>query len=415
MRHDAERDLVRRDRVNLDDALSVYATESLPRYEKLAGTVDALIDRVLEAKDITFHSVTSRAKDPESLRKKATAEGKDYVDLSEITDLAGARVITYFPSQVDKVVSALRGEFTVDEANSTDKRHDDNPSVFGYASVHLVVEFDAGRASLPEYKQFQGLKCEVQVRTVLQHAWAEIEHDIVYKSEDAIPFELRRRFACLAGMLELADKEFEAIRTDGVRVRATIENIVRGDQLHVEVSLDALQVYLEQIHGESDLSLVNLNQLVKLANLAGIRDLQSLHAILTPAALRAAAAEADRANCPSGPGCPIKYFVCVGRWANMRDNVIAKLAGCPDFGASAHESSPRPRQPADRVVEGAARRAKSGTPSRTKRKKSDDRNQRTPEKGTDVPPTKPTRRGKPGSRSRDGAQRTRRKPGADPD
>ena len=72
---------------------------------------------------------------------------------------------------------------------------------FGYASRHLQVEID-------------GREVQVQLRTVLQHAWAEFEHDIRYKGsvppEHASEFD--RRFTLAAGLLELADQEFSAIR-----------------------------------------------------------------------------------------------------------------------------------------------------------------------------------------------------------
>ncbi len=68
------------------------------------------------------------------------------------------------------------------------------------------------RALLPEYERSADSITEIQVRTVLQHAWAEIEHDIQYKSASVIPAEIRRRFMSLAGMLEIADRESQAIQ-----------------------------------------------------------------------------------------------------------------------------------------------------------------------------------------------------------
>jgi ppGpp synthetase/RelA/SpoT-type nucleotidyltranferase len=52
----------------------------------------------------------------------------------------------------------------------------------GYQSVHYLVQFSPERCALPEYQRFQGRIAEIQVRTVLQHGWAEIEHDIQYKA-----------------------------------------------------------------------------------------------------------------------------------------------------------------------------------------------------------------------------------------
>src|SRR5258708_36248047 len=80
---------------------------------------------------------------------------------------------------------------------------------FGYQSVHYLVKLRANRTALPEYARFSGLVAEVQVRTVLQHAWAEIEHDIQYHSAEAIPAAIRRRVMSRAGMLEIAEHGFQ--------------------------------------------------------------------------------------------------------------------------------------------------------------------------------------------------------------
>jgi len=145
-----------------------------------------------------------------------------------ITDLAGVRIIAYFPSDVDKIVPLIEKEFKVDPKHSVDKRLSSDPAIFGYASIHFVVEFRPEMLKLPEYALFDKMKCEIQVRTILQHAWAEIEHDIVYKSPGEIPFRrVRRRFACLAGLLEIADREFESLRQDEMAVRQTIQSRIK--------------------------------------------------------------------------------------------------------------------------------------------------------------------------------------------
>ena len=89
---------------------------------------------------------------------------------------------------------------------------------------------------MPEYARFKGINFEVQIRSILQHTWAEIEHDLQYKDE-SIPRELRRRFARLAGLLEIADAEFMGIR----------DEILRHQQnLPVPINKEAAQVPLDQ-------------------------------------------------------------------------------------------------------------------------------------------------------------------------
>jgi hypothetical protein len=85
---------------------------------------------------------------------------------------------------------------------------------FGYASRHLLVGLDAARENQPGYELLQGRQAQVQIRTVLQHAWAEFEHDIRYKGtipDEHVP-DFDRRFTLAAGLLELADREFSTIR-----------------------------------------------------------------------------------------------------------------------------------------------------------------------------------------------------------
>jgi putative GTP pyrophosphokinase len=85
---------------------------------------------------------------------------------------------------------------------------------FGYASRHLLVAIDRIKGAPAQYDALKGHSASVQVRTILQHAWAEFEHDIRYKG--TIPAEhapdLDRRFTLAAGLLELADREFSQIR-----------------------------------------------------------------------------------------------------------------------------------------------------------------------------------------------------------
>ena len=187
--------------MNLDEVIKKYDSEQMGTYRLLSEKMKEFLSSILSSKGIVPHSITSREKNPEKLREKITTEGKVYDSLSNnITDLAGVRIITYFPSDVDKIVPLIEKEFKVDPKHSVDKRLCLDPAIFGYTSVYFVVEFRSEVLKLPEFALFNKMKCEIQVRTILQHAWAEIEHDIVYKSLEDLPFRLRRRFACLADL-----------------------------------------------------------------------------------------------------------------------------------------------------------------------------------------------------------------------
>jgi hypothetical protein len=130
-----------------------------------------------------------------------------------MADQVGVRVVTYLQSDVVAVVDLLASQFQVladrDKGQETASR-----GRWGYASRHLDLALDAAEELESDLEPLLGQQFEVQIRTVLQHAWAEFEHDIRYKG--TIPDEhapdLDRRLTLAAGLLELADREFSTIR-----------------------------------------------------------------------------------------------------------------------------------------------------------------------------------------------------------
>ncbi|WP_018602213.1 bifunctional ribonuclease/(p)ppGpp synthase [Mycobacterium sp. 155] len=166
----------------------------------------ALVTGLLDDAGINYLSIRARTKSVESFAAKVdrTVDGKRlYTDpLVEITDQVGLRVITYLREDVDTVAHLLATEMRLlddqDIGLQTARK-----GRWGYASRHLLVGVEGEKQP-----------ASIQVRTVLQHAWAEFEHDVRYKGQ--IPAEhgadLDRRFTLAAGLLELADREFTAIR-----------------------------------------------------------------------------------------------------------------------------------------------------------------------------------------------------------
>ncbi len=178
---------------------------------KSASYLESLLKSFMKDTSVDIHLVASRAKDPDSLRAKLRR--KSYTNPeSQMTDRIGVRIITYYRDDVDRVVERLRREFEIDPANSVDKRQLLDLGAFGYRSVHLVARLKPPRTEMPEYESIKALWFEIQIRSVLEHAWAEIEHEIVYKSGVTYPPALLRKFAALAGTLEILDAEFLALR-----------------------------------------------------------------------------------------------------------------------------------------------------------------------------------------------------------
>ena len=181
----------------------------------------ALVTALLDDAGINYLSITARTKSVESFAAKAEriVDGRRLFSdpLVEITDQVGLRIITYLREDVDAVATLL-----ADEMRLLDDRdmglETAREGRWGYASRHLLVGVEGEQQP-----------ASIQVRTVLQHAWAEFEHDIRYKG--SIPAEhapdLDRRFTLAAGLLELADREFTAIRE---RLRVTMSDEDAADE-----------------------------------------------------------------------------------------------------------------------------------------------------------------------------------------
>ncbi len=198
-----------------DKAVSAYAAR-LPALERASATAVALVTGILDDAGINYLSISGRAKSVASFAGKAVDRVGDearYTDpLEQMADQVGVRIVTYLQSDVVAAVDVLGSQFQV-LADRDKGQETASKGRFGYASRHLdlMLDPDAVEGALEPLRDQQ---FEVQIRTVLQHAWAEFEHDIRYKGTipDAHAPDLDRRLTLAAGLLELADREFSTIR-----------------------------------------------------------------------------------------------------------------------------------------------------------------------------------------------------------
>jgi ppGpp synthetase/RelA/SpoT-type nucleotidyltranferase len=187
-----------------------YATE-IPRLLEAATQAQKIVESVLSDLRADIHVIVARSKNLESAFWKVLRKSYDKPS-EQLTDKIGVRVITYYENDVNRVVEKLAEEFEIDPVRSTDKRAALDLRSFGYRSVHLIARLQGFRASGSDYVALRDQWFEIQVRSILEHAWAEIEHEIVYKSGIRYPVDVQRRFAAIAGTLELIEKEFLGLR-----------------------------------------------------------------------------------------------------------------------------------------------------------------------------------------------------------
>jgi len=212
-----------------------------PSYINYCNKLKTLLSDLLLNSSIKYHIIEGRPKTIESYSEKLSRGGKNYQNpLHEITDLCGLRIIVYYEDDVDKICALIDKEFNVDESKSIDKRASLNVDQLGYLSVHKIVSLSDERAKLSEWSNYKEHISEIQVRSVLQHAWSVISHSLLYKRESDVPYQIRRKLLRLSGLLELADEEFSEIRFNQTILEGKIsENILKKD---LNISIDLISV-----------------------------------------------------------------------------------------------------------------------------------------------------------------------------
>ena len=211
--------------------------QQLPLYNRLMEVVKGKLSEMVKESDLTVSSMEFRIKGEASLAGKLLRKGSKYSSLKDITDIFGARIITFYNEDVDRVASFAESKFEVDWPNSVDKRKMHETSSFGYNSLHYICRIPKEVFYDPEYPELNDIRFEIQMRTALQHVWSAIQHDIGYKSEIETPKEYHRQLSRLAGMMELADDEFSRIRNSIADYRRRMQSLVLNGQLE-EVTLD---------------------------------------------------------------------------------------------------------------------------------------------------------------------------------
>lgn len=160
-----------------------------------------------------------RIKDVDSILAKAFYRNKIYKDpYEEITDKVGLRYVVLLRKQIEVVSTIIEG--VKDWTNSRDRDFEEeikkDPAIFGYQSVHYVVR-NQTYPSVPI-----GTPCEIQIRTLLQHANSELTHDTIYKQSTMVNPKVRRSVAKSMALIETTDDIFEAV---DMTLRTESENI----------------------------------------------------------------------------------------------------------------------------------------------------------------------------------------------
>lgn len=218
-------------------------------YVLLGKVLDAVLRRAVEAYAPSA-IVQVRAKTIPSFAEKCLRKGRRFRrPVDEFTDLCGARVIVHTQEQVERISRFLEEHFEIDWANSEDTGRRLQTAEFGYQSVHYIVTFKRGVFPTQEIPVevppvlFGGEggmpnpRAEVQVRTLLQHAWADTGHDLLYKGGFQAPEVWKREYARLAAALETADDVVSRVHEGMHRFISSYRAYMTPAQMESELAL----------------------------------------------------------------------------------------------------------------------------------------------------------------------------------
>lgn len=212
-------------------------------YVRLGDIVNNKIVQLTEDADVPIMAVEHRVKTESSLAGKLELKGDSYQSILDITDIVGARIITYFADDVDRVGELIEEAFEIDFENSQDKRKLLDNNSFGYLSLHYICSLKPSD-DYPE--ELCKIRFEIQIRTNLQHTWAQIEHDMGYKNNFGVPNNVVRNFSRIAGLLELADDEFIRTRDQVKQYTELIkQRIVHDEADDLPINIITLNEYMK--------------------------------------------------------------------------------------------------------------------------------------------------------------------------
>ena len=218
----------------------------LPKYVEFTKSLEILVESLIRLERVEYLSVSGRTKTRSTILEKL--ERKKYSDpRRQLTDISGIRIVTFLESGVSAASKVISKTFEIDKSNSLDKSQLLGVDRIGYRSVHFVCSLTDHRLELPEFKEFKELIFEVQIRTVLQHAWAELAHDRQYKFSGVLPKDITRRLHLYAATLELADSGFQALANEiDAYTRKVREDTISGN-LEIELTSTSLSAYLQRL------------------------------------------------------------------------------------------------------------------------------------------------------------------------
>lgn len=275
-------------------------------YERMCDEVEDILYRITCESDIEVAHIHSRPKTLASFCEKITR--KKYENpFEEVEDFAGVRLVYLYASDLEKIESLIESEFEI--LDKVDKIKDQDVDRFGYGALHYIVKFKKSNKD-GRYNDLRDLKCEIQVRTILQDAWAMIAHHLSYKNVSDVPKELQRKLNALSGLFLTADDQFEHLKFSRDAYQKEFKEKIEKSEsvlLEQEINLDNLIAYLRwkfpNRQSGSNENIADLLKDIKELNYTYLKEIDEVIEKTIKQALKA-----EKENPPGGYGGSEKFY-----------------------------------------------------------------------------------------------------------
>lgn len=235
----------------MDTNFDTWLSNKLPSFKLLSQQISSVMENLLQQNNIQYLNIENRTKNLSGIQEKVKRKGyKDPIE--KMTDISGIRIVLFLDEDVEKVSNIIRDTFNIDLSNSSNNLQRLSTDRIGYRSTHFVCDVGTARSEMTEYSSFNGLKFEIQVRTILQHAWASLTHDRNYKLGHVLPENIQRKINLYSGMLEIADLGFSEIVREITNYQIEV-NSKKSDDL-ADKTIDSINLpnYIRRLCEDND-------------------------------------------------------------------------------------------------------------------------------------------------------------------
>jgi ppGpp synthetase/RelA/SpoT-type nucleotidyltranferase len=248
-----------------------------PTYQAFVERLETLLETLLDDEDIAYqfaYSWAERSNDFRERLHRAWRSGRTVDDpLSEWSDVAGVLVVVRTLDELEPILSLLEREFDVDQAAShplSEWAEAENRELMagterlGYDSPYLVVKLSQRRSTLPEWRAYEGLGVKIDVRTILQDGWKDLDSDLLpYYRDSSYPEAVRRCIGDAARHFIEADHALAEIWPALWRADEAYDEALKANVLSVGLDARSLESYLRVSE--------TVDELVRVAEGAGLR------------------------------------------------------------------------------------------------------------------------------------------------